>query len=255
MSINLHKYLKFNSTITFSTEGCLSYIRRQNSKGIFITFAIPYDILIRWREIKVLKKLPVSYVELLYLSQTVPGCFLEEDAHERVEKSLAELCSSAATSCHGLSGSKRQKRLQQVKELAVHRHEVQDVNLLLNRIKSLEEENEHLEEKVKNLESRCDYLVKEVAELTNNVDHLSEHEKSFTKLSDENNELQEYVQTLLEKKRCSHCDSMYTNKGATYDKVSHIQKRKLKELRTYSEEALWFLGTFGFKIDKLFKGG
>ena len=151
-----------------------------------------------------------------------------------------------------VSGSKRQKRLHQVKKLAIHRHEVQDVNLLLNRIKSLEEENEHLEEKVKNLESSCDYLLKEVAELTNNVGRLSEHKRSFTKLSDENKELQEYVQTLLEKERCSHCDSTYTNKGATYDKVSYTQKRrKLKELKTYSEQALWFLETFAFKIDKL----
>ena len=129
-----------------------------------------------------------------------------------------------------LSGSKRQKHLHQVKKLAIHRHEVQDVNL----------------------ESSCDYLLREVAELTNNVGRLSEHKRSFTKLSDENKELQEYVQTLLEKERCSHCDSTYTNKGATYDKVSYTQKRrKLKELKTDSEQALWFLETFGFKIDKL----
>lgn len=250
--LNIHEYLKFQSKISFSTEGCLNYLRRQNSREVFITFSIPCDILIRWRELKVLKKLPVSYVELLYLSQSVPGCFLKEEAKVRVEKRLAELCSSAASFCSGISGSKRVKRRQQVKKLAIHRHEVQDVNNLLSTVQCLEKENAELQEKVKTLENKCESLLKEVADFTKDVHRLAELEESFMVLSDENNEFQEYVQKLLDKESCNHCDHNYTNKGATYDQVSYTQKRrKLKELKTKAETALWFLETFGFKLDKL----
>jgi CRISPR/Cas system endoribonuclease Cas6 (RAMP superfamily) len=50
-----------------------------------------------------------------------------------------------------------------------------------------------------------------------------------------------------------HCDSNYRNNGCTYNEVSYTQKqRKLKVLKSNSERALWFLKSFGFKLDKLF---
>ena len=51
---------------------------------------------------------------------------------------------------------------------------------------------------------------------------------------------------------CKHCDSTNANKGHTYDSVSKTQKqRKLKELKTNAEKSLWFLETFGLKLDSL----
>jgi hypothetical protein len=51
--LNIYDYLKVKSTLTFSSESCLSYIRKQNSNKVFITFSIPYEILIKWHQIKV----------------------------------------------------------------------------------------------------------------------------------------------------------------------------------------------------------
>ena len=120
------------------------------------------------------------------------------------------------------------------------------MNNLLSTVQCLEKE------KVKTVENKCESLLKEVAGFTEDVHRLAEVEESFMVLSDENNELQEYVQKLLDKESCNHCDQNYTNKGVTYDQVSYTQKRrKLKELKTKAETALWFLETFGFKFDKL----
>ena len=42
------------------------------------------------------------------------------------------------------------------------------------------------------------------------------------------------------------------NRGSTCDKVSNTQKqRKLKELRTNAQKALWFLESFGFKLSNI----
>ena len=71
-------------------------------------------------------------------------------------------------------------------------------------------------------------------------------------VNDENEALQAHIQTLLERDCCKHCDSTKANKGLTYDSVSKTQKqRKLKELKTNVGKSLWFLETFGLKLDSL----
>ena len=117
---------------------------------------------------------------------------------------------------------------------------------------SLEEEKAQLEEQLQTLEARCIRVLQQVSELRQDTDRVAELEKSFKEIADENDELKEYVQTLVERNYCKHCDSTYKNKGSTYDKVSYTKKqRKLKELKINTERTLWFLETFGFKLDKL----
>ena len=149
---------------------------------MFITFGIPYEFLVRWHKIKVLQKLPVSYVNLLYLSQNPPACLLKEEAKIRVEQRLKELCSSAVHSCAGTSGSKRTKRLQQVKKLAIHRYEVQDVNQLLSNNHCLEEEKAQLEEQLQTLEARCISVLQQVSELRQDTDRVAELQESFKEM-------------------------------------------------------------------------
>jgi hypothetical protein len=249
--LNIYDFLKFKSSIVFSSEGCLNYVNRQNSREVFLTYSIPIEILIKWRQIKVQHKFPIPYVDLLHLSQARPGCFLKEEAKVRIEKRLAELCYNAYKSCIGIIGNKRIERLRQVKKLAIHFHEIEDVKHLLSEINTLQEEKIQLEEQVENLETRCDSLLKDVAELKQNADRDAGLEQAFTEAEDKNKELQEYIEKLIERDSCKHCDS-YSNKGNTYDKVSYTQqRRKLKELKSNAEKALWFLKTFGFEIDKI----
>lgn len=253
--LNIHDYLKFKSTLTFSSEGCLSYIRKQKSFEVFITFSIPYEVLIKWHQIKVVKKLfALSYVDLLFLSQKLPSCILnlKEEAKLRLEARLRELSYSAAKECTGTKGSTRIKVLQTVKKLAVYQSEIQDSSQLLSKINCLEEENKELQEQRETLEARCGSLLQEVAELRQNTQRAAELEQSYSEISNQNDKLKGYIDSLVDRDCCKHCDSQYSNNGRTYNEVSYTQKqRKLKELKTNSERALWFLESFGFKLDKL----
>lgn len=210
---------------------------------MFITFSIPYEFFVKWHQIKVLKKLfTLSYA----------SCTLKEEAKVRVEQRLKELCNSVAKACTGTSGNKRIRLLQKVKKLAIYRCEVQDVSQLLSKIHSLEEEKVGLQEQVKTLEARCDSLLQEVAELRQDTQRAAELEQSCNEISYQNDKLKEYVDALVDRDCCKHCDSSYNNNGRTYNEVSYTQKqRKLKELKTNAERALWFLESFGFRLDTL----
>ena len=250
--LNIHEQLKFNSKITFTSEGCLNYVRRQDSKEVLITLIIPVEILVKWRQIK--NKFHVSFVDLLYLTNSLPTCCfkLKQEAKDRIERRLNELCSLAVNSCAGISGNKRVKILQKSKKLAIHRHEVEDVNQLLRKVACFEEEKTKLQEQIVSLEAKCESLVQDVLKLTNDKHHTTELEQSLSNVHDENEQLQAYIQTLVDRDTCKHCDTSFANRGSTYDKVSYTQKqRKLKELKTNMERALWFLESFGFNIESL----
>ena len=55
----------------------------------------------------------------------------------------------------------------------------------------------------------------------------------------------------MKRQLCS-CSLNLENTGKPVDKVGERQKRrKLKELKTRSERALWFMESFGFKLDSI----
>jgi predicted RNase H-like nuclease (RuvC/YqgF family) len=132
-------------------------------------------------------------VDLLYISQGLPGCCLKPEATDRIERRLKELCSVASKSCVGISGNNRVKKLKQVKKLAIHRHEVEDPNELPRRIASLEEEKAKLQEQVDSLEAKCESLVEEVLEFTQDRRRITELEQSVENVNDENEALQAYT--------------------------------------------------------------
>ena len=66
---NIYDQLKFKSKMSFTSESCLNYSRRQNSSEVILTLMIPVEILVKWNQIIKSKKLSVSLVNLLYISQ------------------------------------------------------------------------------------------------------------------------------------------------------------------------------------------
>lgn len=68
----------------------------------------------------------------------------------------------------------------------------------------------------------------------------------------ENQELKEYLDFIEETNVCNSCSYSVENTGQPVDKVGERQKRrKEKELKTKSEKALWFMETFGFKLESI----
>ncbi|CAB4001807.1 Hypothetical predicted protein [Paramuricea clavata] len=118
--LNIHDYLKFKSTLTFSSESCLSYIRKQNSNKV------------------------------------------------------------------------------------------------------LEEEKKELQEQLETLEARCDSLLQEVAELRQTTQRAADLEQSYSEISNQNDKLKEYVDSLVDRDLCKHCDSNYRNNGRTYNELDKL---------------------------------
>ena len=181
-------------------------------------------------------------MDLLFLSQNLLSCTLnlKEEAKLRLEARLRELSYSAAKECTGTKGTTRIKILKKVKKLAVYQSEIEDASQLLSKINSLEEEKE-LQEQLETLEARCDSLLQEVAELRQTTQRAVDLEQSYSEISNQNDKLKEYVDSLVDRDSCKHCDSNYSNNGRTYKEVSYTQKqRKLKVLKSNSERASGF---------------
>ncbi len=61
----------------------------------------------------------------------------------------------------------------------------------------------------------------------------------------ENQELKEYLDFIEEILGCTSCSSNLQNTG------EQQKRRKVKEPKTRSERALWFMESFGFKLDSI----
>jgi hypothetical protein len=94
--------------------------------------------------------------------------------------------------------------------------------------------------------------LQEVVRLRNDSEYIAEQDNSFKNIECKNVELQFYIQSLEERDTCKHCDASFKNRGSAYNSLSYTQKqRKLKDLKANAEKALWFLESFGLKLDKL----
>lgn len=251
MSDYLHvcDYLKFKSSISFSSGTDLSYVGEKYRNNVFGTVYIPVEILVKWHSIVVCNHIKIPYVELLYLSQAQPVFRLKDGCTGRIEKRLQELCCTAKRCTVGLVGDIRKKKLFSMKKLIVYQDEVQSIHDLNDLVTKLQYEKQELEAQVSNLEERCENLLQEILKQKNTVSELQE---KVVELENINIDLQKYIQSLEERDCCSSCNSLYSNKGKTFHEVSTTQKqRKLKEIKSNADKALWFLESFGLKIEKM----
>ena len=68
----------------------------------------------------------------------------------------------------------------------------------------------------------------------------------------ENKELTEYIKYIEESLTCRNCSTSLENTGKPIHEVGEHQGRRIvKELKTQRERALWFLESFGFKLDSI----
>jgi hypothetical protein len=101
------------------------------------------------------------------------------------------------------------------------------------------------EERDKQCEELFEDLMKEI-----NTAKNSEIEKEQVLL--ENKELTEYLDFMEETLVCRSCSSNLENVGRNASLVGERhRRRKVKELKNRSEQALWFMDSFGFKLDSI----
>ncbi|EDO33219.1 predicted protein [Nematostella vectensis] len=118
-----------------------------------------------------------------------------------------------------------------------------DIQLQLERVKA---KNEILERDNGKLEERCDELFEEIVRMKESQREVEEEQEKLFKdietLEDENFYLRKYVDKIQELEEM-------TNTSKRLDQLKdRQQRRKIKELKTNVERALWFAKAFGLRL-------
>lgn len=165
-----------------------------------------------------------------------------KDNNERIEGRLNRVCCEVKRKFVGKNGSNYRKLAQKEMKLAVQLSDLVTVGEL---------EKELWTEKSKNsdLEKHCETLVKKLfeaqhAERVANT-NLAEADKEIDKLREENEHLHKYVEELGQHVSFSVNEKTFNEIGVRQ------QRRKLKELKTNVEKALWFAKTFRLDLQSV----
>ena len=238
---------KFSSQITYSNKNV------DHGKGLlcdkpFLVLEIPQEILIYWHDLKC-KTHHYSYTNLIESTQALPFRLVNSPS---LDKRINDIACIAVRECRGTIGRKRQKLLTKVRHIKVGQSEITKPEAESSpRQENGEQEHRATEsQEVHDLEEKCSELYSElvkVKERTRNCDNQMKNcEAEITLLREENSNLSEQVRNLEEHEVCHNCTHELANGGNILTNVGTRQRqRKVKELKTKAERALWFLESYG----------
>ena len=251
-SINNNNILKaFNipnieKEVTLSTNHCPNFIERENVQELEIVFTIyiTSKVFRSWYDHKdgdVLKSF--SYIQIVNALISQYHVKIKEDC-DRIEGRLRRVCSETKSkSCKNKGGRKRCKLMQSVKSVAVHYHELADLE---EQFEYAEHSRDVLSKENEELQTRCEKLYHDLHDVLE-AEHEREQELEniqieYDKVLNQNMYLNDYIEkTGLAMDLC--------NDGKTITGVKERQqRRKIKELKTSVEKALWFAETYGVKL-------
>lgn len=249
LEIQVQKELK-----SLRSPPSVGYVLEQRSGDPLLKINITYKTLLQWRGIK--KRFPnVSFLQIYRLAAHDLPFEINADC-PRLEERFRVLSSRDENQCKGTAGYTREKLLQKVKIVHVYGEELVNVSNLSKRVVEAEQENLNLKEEIKKMDERCEELL---AELILEKQKLQEQQKAHNieieTLANENKELKcyiEYLESLKENHACNVCSEELKNSGKSLSEVGKRQKiRKMKLLATRAERALWFVESFGVKLQSL----
>ena len=251
MSDELKKYdfKKFNGEISVDKNHSLEYIRKQtvNADEIVFTLHITNRALKSWHDIR--ETLSCSFVEIL-------NCFLAENFailikkdNKRINDHLRRLTSFAKSNSKGKSGSALVNYDRASKRIAIRHGELQTAFEIECELSRLKVDKHVLEEEKKVLHDRCNELYESLVQAeelrTASEEKLTEAYADIEKLRRENAGLLEYFDKIAEQEG-------YKNSGKNISEVKDRQQcRKIRELKTYVDKALWFASTFGLQLSSV----
>lgn len=134
----------------------------------------------------------------------------------------------------------------QIKKIAVHAGELVSVTALKCLIKEKDVRNELLQEENESLKKRCEQLFCDMVDAQRETRVANEDMDTVNveidRLRNENQKLHSYIENLGQ-------ELTFKNNGGTVTEIGkRHQRRKLKELKSNVERALWFANTFGLQL-------
>ncbi len=239
--------LKTNYKIHLTGEtSSLKYVNDQRS-GHCVVLQISRKVLLKWRDLKL--TIPdISYEDLLALSAfDLPICI--KRGNERIEEALRTMASQTYQQSRGMRGNSRVKYLANTRSFHVFKSELLNPSSLQYLLEKSEKEKNELKMKLEERDKRCEELFEDLMKEINTSKNL-EIEKEQASL--ENKELIEYLDFMEETLVCQSCSSDLKNFGQNVSVIGERhRRRKVKELKTRSQRALWFMDSFGYKLDSI----
>ena len=179
------------------------------------------------------------------------GILIRRDC-ERIENHFRRLASAVKCQFVGISGKKYETFSIKTKKIAIRKGEVRNIAEVEEELKEQKEKNKRLQEKNEDLlldneglQGLMDQLCKDLNEarqLKSKAEERVEELHANLKLMKENAHLSRYIEKLVELEKLE-------NTGKKFTEVQEKQQqRKLRELKTKAERALWFAETFGLKL-------
>ena len=246
----LWDYVDFKRSLNLvrvDNDHCQKYTQKQGTpeKQILLTLTVPYEILYEWQKARLKLQVPYSFNQILNdILAEKTGNSMNVDSR-RLEDRLRKVCSEVANKFVGKRGRVYQKLKQKEMKLAIQLYDL--------KTSGHEEKNrdtiENLLDDKKILSDRCDLLTREnilaKAAVTKTHEELSKRNLENEELNLENQELHQYIERELEALNFENSSAKMTDVG------NRQQRRKLKELKTKVEKALWFTKTFGLELDSV----
>lgn len=258
MSDELHKYCnfeKFKRDIVVDTNHSLRYVRKQcvNSEEVVFTVHITNDVLKRWHDFKNTQSLngikTFSFVELLNLFLAQNHAIVIKKNCSRIEERLRRYTSATKAKSCGKRGGAFVKFCKQSKSIAIHNNEVLTAAELEKALCDLKATKDALEAENDILQQRCSDLYQSLLqaqeERSKSCEELTKVQADLDRVKRENVHLWQYMDNLSEQEGFKNC-------GKPISEVKgRQQRRKVRELKTYVEKALWFAETFGLKLSSV----
>jgi hypothetical protein len=252
MSDELKQYTfeKYKGNVTIDSNHSLEYVKRQciNADEIVFTVHITNHVLKSWQDFKE-TGICFTFIDLLnhFLGENY-AILIKQDC-KRIEDHLRRLSSSAKTNFRGKIGSASVKFGKAIKRIAIRSDELRSAAEIEHELLKVKDEKRVLEETNTRIHERCDELYQsllEAEELRRTSDEeLTGAYSDIEKLKKENAHLWEYFDKISEQEGFKNC-------GKNINEVKERQqRRKIRELKTYVDKALWFAGTFGLQLSSV----
>ena len=251
-----YNFDKFKRDVVVDTNHCQKYVKRHSVRFDEIAFTVHVDnqVLKSWQDLKDHGML----LDFTFLG--ILNCFLAESHTilvksdcQRIEEVLRKLCSKVKRTFKKKSGYDYTK-FGKERSVVIRHGELLTTGNLEGELYSLKIANETLEEENETLTERCaklyESLVQAEERSRNANDSIIESRAHIEKLSRENANLLQYFDKIADQKGFIHC-------GKTFSELKERQqRRKINELKSYAEQALWFAQSFGLKLSLVgFKDG
>lgn len=239
---------KFKERIKVDLNHCISYIRKQciSANEVVLTIHIGNECLKQWHDAKV--NIGCTFIQIVnavfrHQKQLVR---VKDDAY-RLEGCLRRACSDVKSKLSRKTGSQYRKYLGGVYDIAVLEDEIVTIADLEAELKDQKLKNDEMSKENERLKDLCDDLVEKLQQLKEakkEVDEkLDTSWATINNLEKENKQLYDYINKLGQNLDFSN------SSGKVSEVRERQQRRKIKELKTKVERALWFAETLGLELD------